>query len=388
MGRTTRRNPTGTPMNATRTNHESAGSSFRTGEGTVPRVATAGLISFVADIFGRLGVDASGARVTAESLVAADVEGVPSHGVMLVPMYVDRIRAGSVTIASEAEVALDAGSMIVLDARNALGQISSHQAVRLVSERASAHGLAAVAVRNGFHFGMAGYWARALASLGHVGIVLSNTRPLMPAVGGAARIVGNNPLAIAMPCSGEPALLIDMALSASAMGKIRLAEAVGRCIPEGWAADAHGKSTTDPAAAIEGMLLPAAGPKGFGLAVMIDLLCGGLSGGAIGDAVRPLYGDMSEPYGCAHFFLAINPACFGAGADFAMRVREFADRIRGSKRAPGVERIYAPGDVEIERRAQNISACPVPEDVLKKLIECGGRLGVISPALAGTTGGD
>jgi LDH2 family malate/lactate/ureidoglycolate dehydrogenase len=375
-------------MNATRTNHESAGSAQRTGEEIVPRVAAADLIGYVTGVFEKLGVAASGARVTAESLVAADIEGVPSHGVMLVPLYVDRIRAGSVTTAPAAEVALDAGATIVLDARNALGQITSHQAVRMAGERASMYGLAAVAVRNGFHFGTAGYWARALASQGHIGIVMSNTRPLMPAVGGAERVVGNNPLAIAMPCSGEPALLIDMALSASAMGKIRLAEAAGRLIPEGWAADEHGKLTTDPAEAIKGMLLPAAGPKGFGLAVMIDLLCGGLSGGAIGDEVRPLYSDMSKPYGCAHFFLAINPACFGADAEFATRVHACADRIRGSKRAPGAERVYAPGDIEIERREKSADACPVPKDVLKKLIECGGRLGVATTAIAGAAGCD
>jgi LDH2 family malate/lactate/ureidoglycolate dehydrogenase len=264
--------------------------------------------------------------------------------------------------------------------------VTSHQAVRLAADRARAYGLAAVAVRNAFHFGAAGYWARLLAAGGLVGVAMCNTRPLMPAPGGAERLVGNNPLAIALPAAGRPPLVLDMALSASAMGKIRLAESAGKPIPEGWAVDADGRPTTDPATAIKGMLLPAAGPKGFGLAVMIDLLCGGLSAGAIGNEVQPLYGDPAKPYACAHLFIAVDPVRFGADAAFAGRVAAFADSIRRSKRAAGTARVYAPGDVELERRAANGDACPVPTDILVKLIACGARFGVTSAELAAIAG--
>jgi LDH2 family malate/lactate/ureidoglycolate dehydrogenase len=189
-------------------------------------------------------------------------------------------------------------------------------------------------------------------------------------------VVGNNPLAIAFPCTdGEP-LVLDMALSATAMGKIRLAESAGAAIPAGWAVDGDGRPTTDPATAIKGMLLPAAGPKGFGLALMIDLLCGGLSGGAIGAEVKPLYGDPAVPYGCAHLFLAIDPARFGVAGELATRVATFAQSVRESKPAPRVERVYAPGDVEAARREANAGACPVQADVLEKLVAVGKRLGV------------
>ncbi len=346
------------------------------------RVPVAALAGFVAAVFAKLGVSAEGARATADALVAADLEGVPSHGVMLVPMYVERMRAGSVSRAEAAAIVHDRGAAVTLDAGNALGQLTSHQAVRLVVERARVHGLAAVAVRNGFHFGAAGYWARRVAAGGLIGIAMCNTRPLMPAPGGAERLVGNNPLAIALPAAGGPPLVVDMALSASAMGRIRLAESAGEPIPEGWAVDAAGRPTTDPAAAISGMLLPAAGPKGFGLAVAIDLLCGGLAAGAIGGEVQPLYGDPAKPYACAHLFVAIDPARFGVDAALARRVGAFADRIRASKRAPGTARVYAPGDVELERRAANGDACPVAADVAAKLIACGAGLGVTSAELA------
>src|SRR5436190_7439477 len=257
---------------------------------------------------------------------------------MLVPMYVERIKKGSVSRRSAGEVVSDRAGAIIIDAGNALGQLSSRQAVKLAVARAREIGLAAVAVRNGFHFGTAGRYARMMARENCVGIAFSNTRPLMPAPGGAEAMAGNNPIAIALPSTGSFPVEADMALSATAMGKIRLAAAAGERIPEDWAVDSQGRPTSDPVTAIKGMLLPAAGPKGFGLAFVIDLLCGGLSGGAIGAEVRPLYGDPAEPYRCSQLFLAIYTGAFPAGASFAKRVSEQAQRVTDSRRAPGTSR--------------------------------------------------
>jgi LDH2 family malate/lactate/ureidoglycolate dehydrogenase len=330
------------------------------------------LEGWISDLFAKAGLAREAAGEVAKALVAADLEGVSSHGVMLVPMYLERILSGSVSRSTEAKLVHDSGAAVVLDAGNMLGQLSSRQAVGLVAERAKRHGLAAVTVRNGFHFGTAGFWARAIAAQGVVGIALSNTRPLMPPPGGAERVVGNNPLAIAFPSDGE-SLVVDMAMSATAMGRIRLAEAAGEPIPEGWATDAEGRPTTDAAAAIKGMLLPAAGPKGFGLALAIDLLCGGLSGGAITDEVKPLYGDPKQPYGCAHFFLGIDPAAFGM-AGLGSRVLAVQEKTRKARRAAGHDRIYAPGDLERARRAANGGECPVPPEVISKLKEAERKL--------------
>lgn len=329
---------------------------------------------FVADIFVTLEIGEPHARLVAAALVAAELEGMPSHGVMLVPMYVDRMLAGSVSKASEGQIESENDFAVVLDAGHALGQLTAHQSVAIATERAKRHGVAIVAVKNAFHFGAAGYWARQIAARGFIGIVMCNTRPLMPATGGAERLVGNNPLAIALPAAGAPDLIVDMALSASAMGKIRLAESAGKPIPEGWAADDSGRPTTDPRAAIKGMLLPAAGPKGFGLAVAIDLLCGALSGGAVGAEVGALYGDPAKPYGCAHLFIALDPARFAE--DFPERVQGFSDKIRNSRKARDTERIYAPGDLERAKRAASAGRCALAADVLAKLNECGSKLGL------------
>jgi LDH2 family malate/lactate/ureidoglycolate dehydrogenase len=334
------------------------------------------LASAVAGIFTAVGIRQVAAEVVATDLVAADLEGIASHGVMLLPMYVDRIVKGSVSRSSAGEVVSDRGGAIVIDAGNALGQLTARQAVRLAVARAQEIGLAAVSVRNGFHFGTAGRYARMMAAENCVGIVLSNTRPLMPAPGGAQALVGNNPIAIALPSAGDFPIEADMALSATAMGKIRLAAAAGQDIPADWAIDAEGRPTTDPAAAIKGMLLPAAGPKGFGLAFVIDLLCGGLSDGAVGSEVRPLYGDPAEPYRCAHFFLAIHAGHFPAGDRFAERVRDQAARVSASKRSPGVGRVYAPGELVWATRQGSGGICRLDAQTVKSLVETAERVGV------------
>jgi len=167
-----------------------------------------------------------------------------------------------------------------------------------------------------------------------------------------------------------------MALSATAMGKIRLAAAAGEAIPADWAVDAQGRPTTDPVAAIKGMLLPAAGPKGFGLAVAIDPLCGGLSDGAVGADVRPLYGDPAEPYRCSHFFLAIHAGHFPVGERFAERVRDQAMRVSQSKRGPGVERVYAPGELVWATRKESGGLCRLDAPTLRSLIDTAARVGL------------
>jgi LDH2 family malate/lactate/ureidoglycolate dehydrogenase len=339
-------------------------------------IEAARLTAATAAIFTALGINSDDAQSVAGDLVAANLEGIPSHGVMLVPLYVDRLLNGSVSKRSVGEVVNDDAGAIVIDAGNALGQLTARQAVRLAVARAREYGLAAVAVRNAFHFGTAGRYARMMAAEGCVGMVMSNTRPLMPPPGGAQALAGNNPIAIALPSAGDFPVEVDMALSASAMGNIRLAAAAGEAIPSGWAVDSEGRPTTNPAEAIKGMLLPAAGPKGFGLAFAIDLLCGGLSDGAIGAEVRPLYGDPKEPYRCAHFFLAVYVGHFLDKAVFAERVCEAALRVSSSKRSPGVDRVYAPGELVWARKQASGSICRIDAPTVRSLAEAAARAGV------------
>ena len=313
---------------------------------------TAGTLSgFVARLFAAAGVPAEAAATVADGLVEADLEGLHSHGVMLVDMYLERLRQGSVSRQTQAAVVSERHGAVVLDAGHALGHLTGRQAMAIAVDKAREFSAGIVAVRHGFHFGTAGRYALQAAQSDCIGIAMCNTRPLMPAPGGAERVVGNNPLAIALPTDGDIPLVLDMATSAAAMGKIRMAEKAGEPIPPDWAVTAQGEPTTDPAAAIAGMLLPAGGAKGFGLSLMIDLMCGLLSQGASGAEVRPLYGDLATPYDCSHLFIAIDVAHFGDVAEFRRRAARAAEAVRSSRRAAGVSELFAPGEPEW-RRAQ------------------------------------
>ena len=343
---------------------------------TEARVAVPPLTRLLGDLFVAQGVPRPGANITAESLVAAEVEGVSSHGVMLVPLYVERLQAGGVLAAAEPSIVEDLGGLVVVDAGHGLGQVSSLMAVNLAMVRAREHGLAMVSVRHGFHFGTAGFWVRRMAEAGMTGLAFSNTRPLMPAPGGAQRVVGNNPMAIGFPSAEGMPLIVDMAMSATAMGRIRVADAKGQAIPEGWATDAAGQPTTNAAEAIKGLLLPAAGPKGFGLAVAIDLLCGAMSGGAFGSAVKPLYGTPEQHYDCAHAFICIDAARTGNGKGISREVTAFANEIRGSAKAPGTTRIFAPGDLERARREERAGGLPLPDSLIEQIDQLAQKAGL------------
>lgn len=340
------------------------------------RIPAPALLSATSRVFSALGLPDAAAAAVAEGLVDGDMRGIPSHGLMLVPMYAERIQAGSVTTAAEGEVVTDLGAIAVLDAGNALGILTGDQAMALAVERARQFGIGAVAVRHAFHFGGAFRYVTAAAEAGLIGIAAANTRPLIPAPGGAAAVIGNNPLAIGVPSGAEP-IVLDMALSEAALGKIRIAAAEGREIPSTWATDASGTPTTDPEAAIAGLLLPAAGPKGYGLAFMIDVLTGVLSGGAFGAGVRGLYSDADTPNDCAHFFLAIDPDAFGGTDAFAARVDELAAQVLSSPTAPGVERVLLPGQLEAERHAAaRADGVRVERTVIDNLREVAAGLGV------------
>ncbi len=334
------------------------------------------LAAFIAKLFAATGLSSSAAENVAGGLVDADLEGLTSHGVMLVDMYIERLQNGSVSKETTAAVISERQGAVVLDAANALGQLTGDQAMYLAIDKARQFAAGVVAVRHGFHFGTASRYARQAANAGCIGIVMCNTRPLMPAPGGAERVVGNNPLAIAVPTDGEIPIVLDMATSQAAMGKIRMAEKAEEPIPSTWAVTAQGLPTTNPTEAIAGMLLPSGGPKGFGLSFLIDLLCGLLSQGASGAQVRPLYGDFSVPYDCSHLFIAIDVAHFCDVDWFRGQTASAAKRIRGGKRAPDITQLFTPGEPEWQRRDRSRGQVILEPTVVAMLQRYAERLGV------------
>jgi LDH2 family malate/lactate/ureidoglycolate dehydrogenase len=205
----------------------------------------------------------------------------------------------------------------------------------------------------------------------------------MPVPGGAERLVGNNPIAIAVPTNGSIPIVLDMATSEAAMGKIRMAEKAGQTIPQTWAVKSDGSATTSPSEAIAGMLLPSGGPKGFGLAFLIDLMCGLLSGGASGSAVQPLYGEAAIPYDSSHLFIAIDIAHFGDPAVIRAAAAAAADRIRHGKRAPGVSQLLAPGEPEWRKQEAAAGQVRLSPAVAEMLTRMARELRVSATPLAG-----
>ncbi|RXT55980.1 hypothetical protein B6S44_07810 [Bosea sp. Tri-44] len=342
------------------------------------RYSAEALRSFAAALLEAAGTPPGNAALVAQALVDADIEGLASHGLLQLPMYLERIERKSVDPAASGEIVVDTGARLTIDARNGLGHVTAERACDIAIARAAEHGVAIVAIRNAFHFGAAGRFARKIALTGKIGIVMANTRPMLPAPGGAEAVVGNNPLALAIPTGGEP-IVLDLAMSAGAMGKVRLAASNSEPIPEGWAQTAEGLPTRDAAEAIKGVLLPAAGAKGFGLAVMIDLIAGGLSAGGIGSEVQPLYGDLSRPYGSANLFMAIEIEGMRPLAEFETAAATFTDHIRQSRPVPGAPPIRLPGDRATQARSRFDGFCPLARTTLAALQASAGRLGVAIP---------
>lgn len=333
----------------------------------------------VREILVTAGCTGDVADAVAHGLVDADLHGVASHGVSRLGIYLERLRSGAVRGDDAVSVVSEWATGAVLDAGHSFGAWSASRATELAIAKARESGMAIVVARHADHFGRAAAFSERMAEAGMVAIVAASTAPLMPAVGGAEPVIGNNPISIAAP-GGAGAPFADMALSAVALGKIIEAERAGRDIPAGWATDADGAPTTDPSAARGGLLLPAAGAKGFGLAFFIEVLTSILSGGEGGEA-RSLYKQVDEPNDCSHVFIAIDASRFEAAAEapVAERVDRFSDRIRSSRRAPGVDAIYAPGDLERAAADRNRTGLALAQATVDEVDALAAEAGVASP---------
>jgi LDH2 family malate/lactate/ureidoglycolate dehydrogenase len=337
-------------------------------------------------LFAATGLSDAAAAAIAEALVEADLEGLPSHGVMQAEVYLERLRRGSVSTRETIEIVHDADAVAVVDSHHMLGHLAGDQAMALAVDKAKRFGLGAVAVRHAFHFGTAGRYARQAARAGCIGIVMCNSRPVMPAPGGAQKLVGTNPLAISVPTPEEPDVVLDMATSAGTVARLRLAAKAGRPIPDGWAVTADGRPTNDPQEGLAGMLLPMGGPKGFGLSLVIDLLCGLLSSGAWGDEISGLHGDLAKPADSSHFYVAIDVEHFRPLAGFLDESGRAAARVRGSQPAPGVARVHTPGERRWETRAASDGTVGLEAAQVAGLTRLAGELGLDAADLAVLSG--
>ena len=315
------------------------------------RVDSAELLILVIALFQRTGMDEPDARLLADSLVAADLSAVHSHGVLRVPEYVAKLTHGGVNSRGRPHVAQDAGACLVVDGGNSMGQIGAHFAMAQAIARAETTGIAAVAIRGSNHCGALAYYVQQAIARDMIGIATTNALPTMAPWGGAERLLGINPLGIGIPAGEEYPIIYDAAFSASAHGKLRVYEQKGLPLPAGWALDRAGRPTTDPRAAMDGLLLPIGGFKGAGLALTMGILSTMLSGASYGAEL----GDMEHgpaPGQDGHFVAAIRIGAFEDIARFKARVDGAIRQLHGSRLAPGFDRTYAPGEKEALTREE------------------------------------
>jgi LDH2 family malate/lactate/ureidoglycolate dehydrogenase len=288
---------------------------------------------------------AADASLIADSLVQADVGGQQSHGVLRTGWYLARLRSGAMKAVTEPRFVVDAGGVAVIDGGDGVGQVLAKLAAGDAIRRAKAHGVAAVAVRDSNHFGTCMYYTRMAAEHGCIMMLTTNGGPAIAPWGGRRKIIGTNPWSISAPAGSHPPLMMDMANTGVARGKIYLARQRREAIPPGWALNADGEPTTDPQEAIDGIILPMAGHKGYAIAVVVDMLSGVLSGSAFLSAVNgPYKADLKS--GAGHFFTAFDIRAFQPLAEFNARMDAFVGEIKSVPLAQGAEEIFYPGEME------------------------------------------
>jgi LDH2 family malate/lactate/ureidoglycolate dehydrogenase len=333
----------------------------------VKRINATLLENLVKQILHQAGISKNESAIIAESLVHAELSGCPSHGVSKLVDYLTRLDDKLIEKNTFITTVRDTFTTAVLDANNGWGQVVSQEAVNLAIEKARNYGSAWISVRNSNHNGRCGYWASKIANAGMVGIVMTNTSPVMVAYGSSESTLGTNPIAISVPSSSGPPISLDMSTSNQARGKITLAHKKGEPIPNDWAVNAQGLPTTNASDALTGSLLPMGGHKGSGLAIMIDILCGVLSGALFGSNIPRFYDD-ADPQQIGHLFVAMDISTMMPLDEFTERISQKEDETRNSRPAPGYEQVYMPGDLEQKKYKKNREdGIPISEEILIEL---------------------
>jgi LDH2 family malate/lactate/ureidoglycolate dehydrogenase len=328
------------------------------------RVGRAALEGFCKAVFVGQGLAPEDAAIAAEVLVAADAMGLPSHGVGRLGRYVEGLRTGLMDPKARPETLVDGPSTLVVDAHGAMGAPISVRTMAAVIGKARTGASAFACVRNSNHFGIAGWYARMALSEDMIGIAMTNTAALGVPTFGAAAMFGTNPLAFAAPADREGAFVLDMSTTVVTRGKLEVYDRQGRDLPEGWAVDRNGQSASDPAATLHDMqerlgggILPLGGlgtgfggHKGYGLAVMVDILCALLSGAAFGAGVID---SPSSSARVSHFFGALRIAPFRDPAEFRRDMDRMLAELRATPHAAGRDRVWFAGLPEAERERES-----------------------------------
>jgi LDH2 family malate/lactate/ureidoglycolate dehydrogenase len=337
------------------------------------RVDPEALRRFCRAVLVNVEVPGAAADLVADCLVSSNLHGVDTHGVARLPTYVRRIDEGAVDPRGDPKIVSRRGAVGIMDGANALGPIAAAKAMDVAVDWAREFGIGYIGVRNSNHFSYAAYYCERAARAGMVGVCSSGGEPTVAPWGGVDAFYTNSPIALAAPTKGEP-VVIDLATSVSSRGNILLAKLLGKAIPEGWAVDAEGRSTTEPEAALRGSVLPMGGAKGYALIVALEILNGVLTGGRCAPNVGSQAAKDGRPAGVPHFFMALDPEALIGRKVFLERIDGMVNATRGARSAESTRPVRVPGDrrrsVAAERRSAGI---PLPEEVRKELLSLAER---------------
>jgi len=343
------------------------------------RIPVAELEAFCLAALRECGLGEADAHVTTDALVTTDTMGIYTHGVKSLRGYINRLRGGGLKADAAPRVVKAGPAWAIVDGQSAIGMVTSVFAMNAAIEKARTAGTAYVGVCNSCHFGAAGYYANLASKADMIGMAMANDKPSMAVPGSRSAVLGSNPFAYAVPAGEEDPLFLDIASSAVAGGKVRVAEILGQRVPDGWLVDAEGAPTTDPAGfPHRSSLLPFGGHKGYGFAVMIETLSAMISGGAAMAQVGSwMYDDPSLPTQHCAAFLAFDVGAMTPIDEFKKRMDMMIRELRQAPKAKGADRIYVPGEMEWAKRRESIAhGIPLPDDVLDSLRGLAGDLGL------------
>ena len=317
------------------------------------------------------------ADLMAESLVAANLRGVDSHGVHLLPHYVAQLKAGNIDLETDGRVVSESGACLLYDGEHGLGHSISKTCCSHAVRLARLHGIGMVVVRNSNHFGAAAFWAQRISSAGMLGVVMCNASPAVPPWQGREGRLGTNPICVSVPSTGTGGWLLDMATTTVAMNRIVKAAAGGvPTIPAGWAMDSEGIPTTDPQTALRGLLMPLGGYKGSGLGMMVEVLCAVLSGGSMSTEVGGIH-IKQRPMNTSQSFLAIDVARFLPLEEFQTRMERLIAGVKSARPAQGYDEILVAGDPEWRAEADRLrEGIPIEETLWKRITDLAQQRGV------------
>jgi LDH2 family malate/lactate/ureidoglycolate dehydrogenase len=341
------------------------------------KIAAQALQIFVQRILFSAGFPTPKADLVADALIAANLRGVDTHGVHLLPYYIEQLRVGNIDPETDGRVLSESGACLLYDGEHGVGHYISDICCRHAVRLATQHGIGIAIALRSTHFGAAAYWARRISAAGMIGIVMCNASPSVPPWQGRSGRIGTNPICVSVPSSGSGGWLLDMATTTVALNAVKKAALAGEpSLPVGWAMDSDGIPTTDTQKALNGLLMPLGGYKGSGLGMMVEILCAVLSGGAMSTEVGGIH-IKDRPINTSQTFLSIDVTRFLTLEEFQSRMEALIQFVKSAPPASGYSEILVAGDPEMRAENDRVrNGIPVDESLWKRLTALAEELGV------------